>query len=622
MDKEFFLRRAVILYVLLATFLSAGLINIDQSGVSLLKQSEVYIDQNDSTLTEIIDKDLFQPYDSDIIRIGVSRKKVWIKLDLTNDTDRPQEKILLFGTPFIEHIHIYDESNLTEPYVMGQAHPRDDHRTLLHYYKVVLEPYTVKTYYMTLFSYYSYLNFNVMLEDESSYIGEDIVKQLIDIFLVGFIFALMIYSFILSFYIKDKSYFFYGLYLIPLLSYQLKYVGLTQIYFSKEMILLDLEATIIRGYLLMITNALFAMHFLDIRRYRKLYQTFILYIITASICMVFFHGPEAIAYRLSSLFALFLLIFNLSVAIYVYRRGYKQARLYITGFFIIFLSYIGVITDSMGLTTLFIEHNSLFLFAASFEAIALSLAFADRYMILQKEQVKVNRLLLEESRLREERVHAEVEDKTKQLSDTLKSKELLLRELHHRVKNNLQILLSLIKLQKDGIADQVHKSTLNDIGNRINAIAKSYELLTMDEHLDQIDMKLYMESLAASLSHSFISQGKGIEIEIDVDVTLSIKEAVYIGLVANEIMTNSHKYAFDEEGGKIFVRFHKTEGTYRLIIEDNGKGFDRESVKHSLGLKLINILVHDQLKGGLEIDTVGRTRYDITFTLPQYDRQT
>ncbi|MFT7879229.1 MAG: 7TM diverse intracellular signaling domain-containing protein [Sulfurimonas sp.] len=621
MDKGFFLR-SVVFYFLLATFLSAGVIDINQSGVSLLKQSEVYIDQNDYTLTEIIDEALFQPYNKDFIRTGVSKKKVWIKLDFTNNTDQVQEKILLFGTPFIEHIHIYDETNLSKPYVMGQAHPRDDHKTQLHYYKIRLEPYDSQIYYLTLFSNYNYLNFELTLEDEISYLEEDRVKQFINIFLVGFIFALMTYSFLLSFYIKDKSYFFYGLYLVPLLSYQLKYVGLTQIYFSKELIMLDLEATIIRGYLLMITNALFAMHFLDIRRYQKLYRTFVIYIVTASICMVLFYEADTIGYRLSSLFALFLVILNLSVAIYVYRKGYKQARLYITGFFIVFLSYIGVITDSMGLTTLFVEHNNLFLFAVSFEAIVFSLAFADRYVILQKEKEKVNRLSLEESHLREERINAEVEEKTKQLSDTLKSKELLLREVHHRVKNNLQVLLSLIKLQKDGIQDQEHQSTLNDIGNRVNAIAKSYEMLTLDENLDQIDMKLYMESLAHNLYQSFLSKGKNIGIVIDVNVMLSIKEAVYIGLVANEIITNSHKYAFDEEGGKIFIRFHQCNGKYRLIIEDNGKGFDRKNVRHSLGLKLINILVLDQLRGGLEIDTTGRTKYDITFTLPPHGQQT
>ncbi|MDM5272025.1 hypothetical protein PGH07_07525 [Sulfurovum sp. zt1-1] len=597
------------------------MINIDQSGISLLKYSDVYIDQDDKTLSQIIDQDLFQPYHEDYITTGVSKKKVWIKFDFANQTEFVQEKILLFGTPFIEHIHLYRESLFSKPDVQGQAHPRDDHRTELHYYKIRLEPHTTKTYYATVFSDYTYLNFKVTLEDEVTYHEQDQEKQFTDIFLVGFIFALMIYSFLISFYIKDKSYFFYGLYLIPLLSYQLKYVGLTQIYLPKELIILDLKATIIRGYLLMITNALFAMHFLDIKRYKKLYGTFIIYIVTATISMMIFHEPDAIGYRLSSLFALFLLIFNLSVAVYVYTKGSKQARLYITGFFIVFLSYIGVISDSLGLSTLFVEHNNLFLIAASFEAIVLSLAFADRYMILQQEKEKVNRLLLAESQMREDRVKAEVEEKTKQLSEALKTKELLLQEVHHRVKNNLQILFSLIKLQKESIQNNDHQSILNDIGNRVNAIAKSYEMLTLDEHLDQIDMKLYMESLAHNLYQSFISKGKNIAIDIDVDVTLSIKEAVYIGLVANEIITNSHKYAFDEGGGKIFITFHQNNGRYRLVIEDNGKGFDLKSEMSSLGLKLINILVLDQLQGELSIDTQGRTRYEITFTLPQYDQQ-
>ena len=106
-----------------------------------------------------------------------------------------------------------------------------------------------------VYSEYSYLNFNVTLEEEDVYIQRDRVTQIVDMFLIGFIFSLMVYSFVVSIYIKDKSYFFYALYLIPLLVYQFKFVGLMQIYFPKELIELDLKGTVIRFYVLMITNA-------------------------------------------------------------------------------------------------------------------------------------------------------------------------------------------------------------------------------------------------------------------------------------------------------------------------------------------------------------------------------
>ena len=161
MKKGVIIRKLVFLCLVFISLLHSEVIDVDQTGISILKHSDVYLDQDDQTLTEIISQGLFQPYHHDFVSIGVSKKKVWIKLDLRNKTDQVQEKILLFGTPFIEHIHLYREGDLSRPDVKGQAHPRDDHRTQLHYYKIRLEPHTAKTYYVTVFSKYSYLNFNL-----------------------------------------------------------------------------------------------------------------------------------------------------------------------------------------------------------------------------------------------------------------------------------------------------------------------------------------------------------------------------------------------------------------------------------------------------------------------------
>lgn len=615
--------RKIIFFLLFWTALGyCEAIDITQNQISLLDKSEVYIDKEDTALPRVIQEERFQPYDKEYIRIGVSKNKVWVAVTLKNDTDRAQKKIILFGTPFIENIYFYDETDLLNPVIKGQAHPREDHKTQLHYYPVELEPHTVKRYYMKVYSDYTYLNFKVTLENEQTYIDRDRHAQVINIFLIGFIFALMVYSFANSIYIKDKSYFFYGTYLIPLLLYQLKFVGLTQIYFPSELIELDLQATIVRVYLLLITNALFAMHFLDIKRYKRLHWTFMVFIAFTICSMLIFYQPNTIGLRLSSILGLFLMLFNLSVGIYVYRKGYKQARLYITGFVVVFLTYIGLITDSMGISSVLLYYPSIFLWGTSFEALILSLAFADRYMILQKEKEETYRLFLQESRDREKRVAAEVREKTKQLSAAIENKELLLQEVHHRVKNNLQIILSLIQLQGQDIKDKVYLSVLTDISNRVSAIAKTYEMLIVDDDLQKIDMDPYMQSLVKNIQRGFENGMVDIELVTDINVSLPLKEAAYVGLIANEIITNSYKYAFDDYKGKISIDFNMHEDTYKLVIEDNGKGFDINTVEESLGLKLINVLVIDQLKGKIAFHSNSKTRYEISFMLPQDARQT
>ena len=137
------------------------------------------------------------------------------------------------------------------------------------------------------------------------------------------------------------------------------------------------------------------------------------------------------------------MICNLAVGIYVYKQGYRQARLYIIGFLIVFFTCICLITDYRGFTSVLLDYPNILLWATAFEALVLSLAFADRYVILQKEKEETYRLFLEESRNKEMKVAAEVEEKTKQLSTEVDNKALLLQEVHHRVKNNLQLILSI-----------------------------------------------------------------------------------------------------------------------------------------------------------------------------------
>jgi two-component sensor histidine kinase len=222
---------------------------------------------------------------------------------------------------------------------------------------------------------------------------------------------------------------------------------------------------------------------------------------------------------------------------------------------------------------------------------------------------------IEKDEIEFRRLNNALELKVKKEITQRKEKELLLQEVHHRVKNNLQIILSMVQLQHNDKNQENQTNLLIDLENRINAIAKSYEMLISNDNLQEIVMDNYLKELLADMKGSFFHLGYDVKLVSNVDVVLPLKEAVFIGLITNEIITNSFKHAFPNKKGTISLSLTQKDNKYLLIIEDNGIGFIQNKSTSSLGEKLIHILVIKQLKGRLDIESEQQTRYRIQFTL-------
>jgi len=167
-------------------------------------------------------------------------------------------------------------------------------------------------------------------------------------------------------------------------------------------------------------------------------------------------------------------------------------------------------------------------------------------------------------------------------------REVLLRELQHRVKNNFQLILASISLQKRRFKEGESLRALDHIANRINAISLAHDQLAPRQDVQAVDVAGYLRALCASIEQ----QVENVTIEIDADeVELAIDRAVPLGLILNEAATNSVKHAFIESGGRIVVRLQTgigfSEG--RLTIADNGCGF-KKGPSNGSGLKLIDSL--------------------------------
>jgi len=181
-------------------------------------------------------------------------------------------------------------------------------------------------------------------------------------------------------------------------------------------------------------------------------------------------------------------------------------------------------------------------------------------------------------------------------------KELLLKEIHHRVKNNLQIITSLLKLQANSVEDQATMELFELSLHRINSMALVHDLLYRSEDFSRINYGLYLETLVTPLMESMTQVNADIELEINADnISLNINTSIPLGLLINEIITNSMKHGLKgKEKGKIYIFITKEDtGDFCLAIGDNGKGFARDvdiEEADSLGLQLITSL-GDQLMG-------------------------
>lgn len=206
---------------------------------------------------------------------------------------------------------------------------------------------------------------------------------------------------------------------------------------------------------------------------------------------------------------------------------------------------------------------------------------------------------------------------------SLNEKELLLREIHHRVKNNMQIISSLLNLQRSYIQDEEADNILQESQGRVKSMALIHEKLYQTSDLSQINVEGYIRSLTMNLFHSYTVK-PGIKLSMDVgELYFNIDTAVPLGLIINELVSNSLKYAFqDQDEGEIRISLIETAepGRYLLLIRDDGAGFPEEldiNNTHSLGLQLVNTLVN-QLDGEIEMVVNGGTTFNIIIQEQKY----
>jgi len=602
--------RLVILFLVLLLNLFGNDYIEFKSSDDILSKSMIHIADKSLSIDKIKSKK-FKKYNKKHINLGFARgKTLWIKITFKNRSPKIQTKFLEVTNPLLEKVVLYDSK---KSYQKGILHLKNPRKNLNPVFKITLNPNEIKTLYLNIQNNTTVLRTGIKLKDKEELSKKEYENILLKSMFFTILIVILLYSLVLFIYLKESSYIFYAFYLFSIIYQQATYLGFTQILLPGWFIQFDNNIVVLKVNLMFIAASLFAKSFLQTKKFPKINKIYNLFIMIALLEIPLFGTPLFYIPEVAIATALVFLYFNLFAGIYIYKKGSKEARLFVLGWIIQIVGFTLMILDGLGIISVMHNLDNLILFLTSLEALILSFAFIDKYLMLKHQKERSDQKLLNELKYRNKIVENKIKLATKELNKSLQNEKNLIKELHHRTKNNLQLILSLIRIQEDNTKDIETKKHLRSLESRINAIAKTYQLLHIKDDFEKIDMSEYIQELCEDLkSFTF----KDMEFILDIkDMKFPLKEAGYIGLIINEIVTNSLKHA-KTENLKVKISLYKQLDSYCLNISDNGEYFKEKNLEKSgFGQKIINILVKNQLDGELKVYQKNGLNFDIRFKI-------
>lgn len=587
-------------------------INIDDKNKfhNLLSHSKIFIDNSESlTLKDIInkDKEFLQNTQKSLAYGYAPNFTVWIKFTLKNTTNKLLSKIIEYDNPLTTHIDFYDTSKI-DPEKEGLFQINKDRKTINPIFKITLKAHESKTYYIKASSQITTLIVKLLLWENDTFYEKEIQYQLI----LGLFFASMlilaIYNLFIYFFTKDISYLYYVLYLFGIIFHHFIYIGMSNIYIlnqSSIIYFVELAALLVAFPIFFL--ALFTKSFLKLKQYNSYNKFLTIYLIIFPFIISIFIMTNALnQYR--NIFTFILQVSLVLITIYAVSKKNRQAYFILFGWFVVMFAGTFMYLSSIGLFDVYQYQKYIVEIAFVLEAVIFSIALADRIKQLQNEKNYANSQLIYQQENEKKILKVKVEEKTNDLKGALDEKEMLLKELNHRVKNNMQTIISLIRLQLDDIDDLYVKNILSTTYNRVTAMSHLHELLYYQTNISHINANEYFVLLTDEIQESY---AKNIKIHLNISAKLQIDQAIYCGLIVNELATNAFKHAFKSNSGNLYINLSKNEDMYLLSVIDDGIGYTKKISPSSLGLVLVNSLVKSKLGGTVSVEALDGVKVNI-----------
>ncbi len=527
---------------------------------------------------------------------------LWIKCRLKNPLKKRVHRILETDNPHTGYVTLYD--NGIEK-VSGALLRGESLKQLSPIFNIFLEPLEEREIYLKLSSPLSTLKAEPILWSPSGYREHETKKH----FMLGIFFgamgALLVYNLFILIFTRDVAYLWYCAYLFGIIVFMAQLTGVLEAYVLRHSLdsrlLLNLTIALPLFFI-----PLFTRYFLITEKTMPNIDIFLKLLPLYYLTIVFIENPKLSI----NLFVTPNLIFII-VAILAIKKRLPQSTYYAAGWLVVIASLLLVATMAIGAIPSFTNWIYIPQTGFLFEALIFSIGLASRINTLKEEKEAADRKLLEFHKNEKDRLQQLVSLRTKELSTALDEKNTLLKEIHHRVKNNLQTIVSLLQLQSSKLHDADAKEMIRSAQNRIGSMSKLHEMLYRKDTIVRLNTNEYFQQIVNEISSSY--PDSNFRFIYDISIDLVPEKAVYCGLIVNELVTNSLKYAFDKDDGTVWISLKKSEDLYTLSVCDNGKGIREEAKRRSIGLKLVKALTKQQLKGDIRIFRNGGTKIFITF---------
>ena len=295
-------------------------------------------------------------------------------------------------------------------------------------------------------------------------------------------------------------------------------------------------------------------------------------------------------------------------------KGHTEAKYYIIAILIYTIS----ITIFSFMTNGWVENSDInhyaFLFGSYIEIVFFSFMLANRFHKMQNNTIKIQKELITIKQQNEKVLENRVKKRTKKITKLLGEKELLLKEVYHRVKNNFQIIIGLLWIELSKEISKEHKNSFLGLISRIESMSKIHQYLLNLKAFSKIKSEKYIVEIINETQKIYQKDKINIDTEID-SCILDIDYAMTLSVIINEVLNNSIKYRDQKNSCDIFLSFKVLDNKITLIIKDNGPGFIPNRQTEGFGLKMINQFAKKLKSSYIEFNSKSGTEFKLSFEL-------
>ncbi|MDO8454969.1 MAG: 7TM diverse intracellular signaling domain-containing protein [Sulfurimonas sp.] len=589
-----------------------------QPPINLLQTGEVYIDHEGIEKFETLyNSSKFSKMNEEFINLGYAFENVaWVRFTINNDSNETQRRYITVDNTMLDTIELYKpEANGEYKKELSGVFQRERFDNILHFnFSVELQPSQSQSYYLKVTSTTSALFFKSYLYNERDFYKEEISRQLFYTLFIGAMGILILYNFSLFLFSRDTTYLYYVFYMIASLAHHQTYTSMGLYMYPNDMLkhVIEYEAHFGIYYMTVFSLAmiLFTRSFLETYRYKKI-DLFLKFMIVVNIAFSLLNTNENSLLDIAMYEEYFLLAALLFIGVYLYYKKNTQAKYYIIGWGVMLSGIIGILLHNLGIYSVQ-YHSFYYIYEVTilFEATFFSIVLASKLKTLAVK-------LLEKEKKYSSELESTVKERTKELNIALETENILRKEFHHRIKNDMQFIISLFSLRLDPFMSADIQRVLTEITYKIKGIASVHDVLYSQNMLTNVDAGQYFTLLINALKNGY--ETEHITFHVNVRTQLSSDQLIYCGLIVNEVIINALKYAFDDKqnasgDNTISLNIYSDKEQTILEISDNGKGMN-VSKENSFGSEMIESLIENELKGKMKLKTDNGVRY--TFYMPK-----